>query len=50
MNICHVDLDNEIHVTQVLVTGGRGVGADYEAAVDTGGEVDVLTCSKGQCQ
>ena len=52
MNICHVDLDNKIHVTKVLVTSDHfsaSVGTDNGAAIDKGREVDVLTCSKGQC-
>ena len=32
-----VYLDDEVHVTQVLVTGGGGVGTDYQGAC--GGEL-----------
>ena len=38
-----VDLHHEVHVAQVLVTRGGGVGPHHEAAVDPGGEVDMLT-------
>ena len=37
-----VDLHHEVHVAEVLVTGGGGVGPHHEAAVDPGGEVNVL--------
>ena len=37
-----VDLDHEVHVAEVLVTGGGGVGPHHEAAVDPGGEVNML--------
>ena len=46
MDIGRVDLDHEVHVAQVLITGGRGVRPHHEAAIDPRGQVDVLTNEK----
>ena len=41
-------LHYEVHVAEVLVTAGGGVGPHHQAPVDPGGEVDVLPCGQAQ--
>ena len=46
MDILEVDLDDEVNMPELVITGGGCVRPDNELTVDLGGQVDVLAHRK----